>query len=155
MNIMSKPYDVEAIRRDFPILSELVRGKRLVYLDSAGSAQKPRQVIDTVRRVYETEYSNVHRGLHYMSERASARYEQARATTRAFLNAEHDHEIIFTKGTTEAINLVAASYGTANLGPGDEVLISQAEHTASDCCKASQCRCVEYVGGRYSVGQRK
>ena len=128
MNIMSKPYDVEAIRRDFPILSESVRGKRLIYLDSAGSAQKPRQVIDTVRRVYETEYANVHRGLHYMSEQASARYEQARATTRAFLNAEHDHEIIFTKGTTEAINLVAASYGAANLEPGDEVLISHAEH---------------------------
>ncbi|MBM85820.1 MAG: cysteine desulfurase [Rhodospirillaceae bacterium] len=125
---MGKAYDVEAICRDFPILAESVRGKRLVYLDSAGSAQKPRQVIDTIRQVYEAEYANVHRGLHFMSEQASVRYERARATTRAFLNAEYDHEIIFTKGTTEAINLVAASYGVANLGHGDEVLISFAEH---------------------------
>jgi cysteine desulfurase/selenocysteine lyase len=129
MNDMSTPaYDVEAIRADFPILSELVRGKRLVYLDSAGSAQKPRQVIEAVQRVYGTEYSNVHRGLHYMSEQTSARYEQAREKLRAFINAAHEHEVIFTKGTTESINLVASAYGNANLGPGDEILVTHAEH---------------------------
>jgi cysteine desulfurase/selenocysteine lyase len=125
---MSTPYDVEAIRADFPILSQLVRGKRLVYLDSAGSAQKPRQVIEAVERVYETEYANVHRGLHYMSEQTSARYEEARETVRAFINAEHSHEVIFTKGTTESINLVASSYGRKMVGPGDEVLLTYAEH---------------------------
>lgn len=129
MNDMSTlPYDVEAIRGDFPILSELVRGKRLVYLDSAGSAQKPRQVIEAVQQVYGTEYANVHRGLHYMSEQTSARYEEARKKVRAFINAEHEHEVIFTKGTTESINLVASSYGNANLGPGDEILVTHAEH---------------------------
>jgi cysteine desulfurase/selenocysteine lyase len=125
---MSTPYDVEAIRADFPILCQLVRGKRLVYLDSAGSAQKPRQVIEAVERVYETEYANVHRGLHYMSEQTSARYEEARETVRAFINAEHSHEVIFTKGTTESINLVASSYGRKMVGPGDEVLLTYAEH---------------------------
>jgi cysteine desulfurase / selenocysteine lyase len=129
MNDMSTPpYDVEAIRADFPILSELVRGKRLVYLDSAGSAQKPRQVIEAVQRVYGAEYANVHRGLHYMSEQTSARYEEAREKVRAFINAEHEHEVIFTKGTTESINLVASSYGNANVGPGDEVIVTHAEH---------------------------
>ena len=128
MNDMTTPYDVEAIRGDFPILSELVRGKRLVYLDSAGSAQKPRQVIEAVDKVYRTEYSNVHRGLHYMSEQTSARYEEAREKVRAFINAEHEHEVIFTKGTTESINLVASSYGNANVGPGDEVIVTHAEH---------------------------
>ncbi|MDE0808288.1 MAG: cysteine desulfurase [Alphaproteobacteria bacterium] len=122
------PYDVEAIRADFPILSEPVRGKRLVYLDSAGSAQKPRQVIEAVQRVYGSEYSNVHRGLHYMSEQTSARYEEAREKVRAFINAKHEHEVIFTKGTTESINMVASSFGNANVGLGDEVIITHAEH---------------------------
>ncbi|MDA9976043.1 cysteine desulfurase [Alphaproteobacteria bacterium] len=122
------PYDVEAIRADFPILSEPVRGKRLVYLDSAGSAQKPQQVIEAVQRVYGSEYSNVHRGLHYMSEQTSARYEEAREKVRAFINAEHEHEVIFTKGTTESINMVASSFGNANVGLGDEVIITHAEH---------------------------
>lgn len=128
MNLMPRPYDVEAIRADFPILSQTVRGKPLVYLDSAGSAQKPRQVVEAVARAYETEYANVHRGLHYLSELASARYEAARETVRAFIGAEHAHEIIFTQGTTDSLNLVAAGYGAANLGPGDEVLVTLAEH---------------------------
>lgn len=129
MNYMNTlPYDVEAIRADFPILSEPVRGKRLVYLDSAGSAQKPRQVIEAVQRVYGSEYSNVHRGLHYMSEQTSARYEEAREKVRAFINAKHEHEVIFTKGTTESINMVASSFGNANVGLGDEVIITHAEH---------------------------
>ena len=129
MNYMNTlPYDVEAICADFPILSEPVRGKRLVYLDSAGSAQKPQQVIEAVQRVYGSEYSNVHRGLHYMSEQTSARYEEAREKVRAFINAEHEHEVIFTKGTTESINMVASSFGNANVGLGDEVIITHAEH---------------------------
>ena len=129
MNYMNTlPYDVEAIRADFPILSEPVRGKRLVYLDSAGSAQKPQQVIEAVQRVYGSEYSNVHRGLHYMSEQTSARYEEAREKVRAFINAKHEHEVIFTKGTTESINMVASSFGDANVGLGDEVIITHAEH---------------------------
>ena len=125
---MTAWFDVDTARRDFPILSKPVRGRRLVYLDSAGSAQKPRQVIDTVRDVYEYDYANVHRGLHYLSERASARYEEARETVRAFINAPEQHEVVFTKGTTEAINLVASSYGRSVLEPGDEVLITCAEH---------------------------
>ncbi len=126
---MTAGFDVDAIRRDFPILGQTVRGKRLVYLDSAGSAQKPRHVIDTVKHVYEAEYANVHRGLHFMSEQTSARYEHVRAKVRAFINAEHDHEVIFTGGTTGAINLVAASHGrAAAIGPGDEILITYAEH---------------------------
>ena len=125
---MTARFDVDTARRDFPILSKPVRGRRLVYLDSAGSAQKPRQVIDTVRDVYENDYANVHRGLHYLSERASARYEEARETVRAFINAPEQHEVVFTRGTTEAINLVASSYGRTVLGPGDEVLITCAEH---------------------------
>ena len=125
---MTARFDVDTARGDFPILSKPVRGRRLVYLDSAGSAQKPRQVIDTVRDVYENDYANVHRGLHYLSERASARYEEARETVRAFINAPEQHEVVFTRGTTEAINLVASSYGRSVLGPGDEVLITCAEH---------------------------
>ena len=125
---MTARFDVDTARGDFPILSKPVRGRRLVYLDSAGSAQKPRHVIDTVRDVYENDYANVHRGLHYLSERASARYEAARETVRAFINASEQHEVVFTRGTTEAINLVASSYGRSVLGPGDEVLITCAEH---------------------------
>ena len=122
------PFDAATIRNDFPILKEEVRGKRLVYLDSAGSAQKPKQVIDAVKHVYEAEYSNVHRGLHYMSEQTSARYEEARLKVARFINAEFEQEIIFTKGTTESINLVANSFGIKNLGPEDEILLTWAEH---------------------------
>ena len=107
----TQPFDVEAARADFPILAKDIRGKRLVYLDSAASSQKPRQVIDCVSGVYESEYANVHRGLHYLSERATARYEGTRETIRAFIGAKSTHEIIYTKGTTEAINLVASSWG--------------------------------------------
>ena len=122
------PFDAASIRNDFPILKEEIRGKRLVYLDSAGSAQKPKQVIDAVKHVYEAEYSNVHRGLHYMSEQTSARYEEARLKVARFINAEFEQEIIFTKGTTESINLVANSFGIKNLGPEDEIVLTWAEH---------------------------
>ena len=121
-------FDAASIRNDFPILKEEIRGKRLVYLDSAGSAQKPKQVIDAVKHVYEVEYSNVHRGLHYMSEQTSARYEEARLKVARFINAEFEQEIIFTKGTTESINLVANSFGIKNLGPEDEIVLTWAEH---------------------------
>ena len=121
-------FDAASIRNDFPILKEEIRGKRLVYLDSAGSAQKPKQVIDAVKHVYEAEYSNVHRGLHYMSEQTSARYEEARIKVARFINAEFEQEIIFTKGTTESINLVANSFGIKNLGPEDEIVLTWAEH---------------------------
>ena len=125
---MTTAYDVAAIRADFPILAQYIRGQSLVYLDSAASAQKPRQVIDCVSGVYETGYANVHRGLHYLSEKATADYEGAREKIRAFMNAESSAEIIYTRGASEAINLVAASWGGANIGPGDEIVISEAEH---------------------------
>ncbi|MEC8117454.1 MAG: cysteine desulfurase [Pseudomonadota bacterium] len=125
---MTTAYDVAAIRADFPILAQDIRGQSLVYLDSAASAQKPRQVIDRVSGVYETGYANVHRGLHYLSEKATADYEGAREKIRAFMNAESSAEIIYTRGASEAINLVAASWGGANIGPGDEIVISEAEH---------------------------
>ncbi len=120
--------DVEAVRRDFPILSQKVHGKPLVFLDSAASAQKPRQVIDAIRRVYETEYANVHRGIHWMSERATDRMEGARETVRRFLNAGSAREIVFTRNATEAVNLVSASWGRNFLKAGDEIVISEMEH---------------------------
>jgi cysteine desulfurase/selenocysteine lyase len=125
MNMM---YDVEKIRADFPILSEEIRGQSLVFLDSAASAQKPRQVINRVSDVYETSYANVHRGLHYLSEHATAAYEGAREKIRAFINADDVREVIYTKGATDAINLVAGSWGRQNLQAGDEIIISYAEH---------------------------
>jgi cysteine desulfurase/selenocysteine lyase len=122
------PYDVEAVRRDFPILSTTVYGKPLVYLDNGASAQKPQAVIDTMSEVYRTSYANVHRGLHYLSNTATDAFEEAREITRRFLNAAHADEIIFTKNSTEAMNLVAASFGLAHIGQGDEIVLSIMEH---------------------------
>jgi cysteine desulfurase/selenocysteine lyase len=122
------PYDVERIRADFPILAQEVHGRPLAFLDSAASAQKPRQVIDAVSRLHETEYANVHRGAYYLSERATAAYEGARDKVRDFINAASRKEIIFTRNATEAINLVAASYGRKHLKAGDEILITEMEH---------------------------
>ncbi len=124
-------YDVEKVRADFPILAEKIYGKPLVFLDSAASAQKPRVVIEAMKSLYEHEYANVHRGLYWLSERATDRFEQARRTLAAHLNAAHDHEIIFTRNGTEAINLVAASWGRAFLKAGDEIVISELEHHAN------------------------
>ena len=121
-------YDVDAIREDFPILGENVYDKPLVYLDNGASAQKPRAVIDSLSRVYETGYANVHRGVHYMSQKATDAMEGAREKARAFINAEHAHEAIFVRGATEGINLVASSWGRANLGAGDEIVLSVMEH---------------------------
>src|ERR1044072_836973 len=104
-------YDVEAIRKDFPILSRQVYGKPLVYLDNAASAQKPKAVLDVLQRAYAEEYANVHRGLHFLSNAATDAYEEARKTAARFLNAATDSQIIFTKNATEGINLVAQSFG--------------------------------------------
>ena len=120
--------DVQRIRDDFPILQTQMRGKPLVYLDSAVSAQKPRCVIETLKHFYECEYANIHRGVYELSERATERYDEAREKARRFLNAASSREIVFVRGTTEAINLVAASYGRTNLQKGDEILISAMEH---------------------------
>ncbi|HEX7192941.1 MAG TPA: cysteine desulfurase [Thermoanaerobaculia bacterium] len=120
--------DVARIRRDFPILARNVRGKRLVYLDNAATTQKPQAVIDRIVRYYTEENSNVHRGVHYLSEVATAAYESARTTVKKFIHARDEKEIVFTRGTTEAINLVAQAWGRANVGAGDEVLITAIEH---------------------------
>jgi cysteine desulfurase/selenocysteine lyase len=121
-------YDVEAVRRDFPILSRTVYGKPLTYLDNAASAQKPKAVIDAVSHAYLEEYANVHRGLHFLSNAATEAYEDAREIVRRFINAEHLEEIIFTKNATEAMNLVAASFGLGGIGEGDEIVLSIMEH---------------------------
>ena len=120
--------DVARIRRDFPIFDRPVQGKRLVFLDSAASAQKPRSVIDAERHVYEAEYANVHRGVYWLSQRATEAYEGTREKVRDFLNAAETREIIFLRGATEGINLVAQTYGRRFLGLGDEVVVTQAEH---------------------------
>ena len=123
-----RPYDVAAVRRDFPILSKEVYGTPLVYLDNAASAQKPRQVIERLVYAYENEYANVHRGLHYLANAATEAYEGAREKVRAFLNAASADEIVFTRSTTEAINLVASSFGQIAIGAGDEIVLSIMEH---------------------------
>ncbi len=125
---MTSRYEVERIRRDFPILSRNVRGKRLVYLDNAATTQKPKAVIDRIVRYYSEENSNVHRGVHYLSEVATVEYENARRFVKRFINANDEKEVVFTRGTTEAINLVAQSWGRANVREGDEILISAIEH---------------------------
>jgi cysteine desulfurase/selenocysteine lyase len=121
-------YDVEAIRADFPILAQRPYGRPLVYLDNAASAQKPKQVIDRLSYVYEHEYANVHRGLHYLANAATEAYEAARETVRRFVNASSHEEVVFTRSATEAINLVASSFGLAHIGAGDEIVLSVMEH---------------------------
>jgi cysteine desulfurase/selenocysteine lyase len=120
--------DVERIRDDFPILRRRLRGRELVYLDNAATAQKPQVVIDAVSRFYTQENANVHRGVHYLSERATAAYDEARWKIAEFIHARHPHEVVFTRGTTESINLVAQSYGRTFLRAGDEILITGMEH---------------------------
>ena len=128
VNFESKNYDVASIRKDFPILSKQVHGKPLVYLDNGASAQKPQQVIDAITKAYSDEYSNVHRGLHYLSNVATDNYENARNTVKDFLNAKSTDEIIFTRSSTEAINLVSYSWGVDNISAGDEIIVSIMEH---------------------------
>ncbi len=125
---MAAPYNIDAVRADFPILAREVHGKPLVYLDNGASAQKPRAVIDAVSHAYSHEYANVHRGLHFLSNAATDAYEAARGKVRKFLNAPNDETIVFTKGTTEAINLVAYGWAMPRLEEGDEIVLSIAEH---------------------------
>ena len=127
----TKLYDVEAIRADFPILSREVHGKPLVYLDSAASAQKPRQVMDALMLAYTDTYSNVHRGLHFLSEASTDAYEAVRGSVGSFIGAASGDEIVFTSGATMALNLIARCWAEPRLQPGDEILISIAEHHAN------------------------
>ena len=124
-------YDVDAIRRDFPILAREVNGKPLVYLDNGASAQKPRAVIDAVTQAYSMEYANVHRGLHYLSNLATDHYEGVRGKVARFLGAGHEDEIVFTTGTTHGINLVSYGWAAPRLQPGDEIVLSVMEHHAN------------------------
>ncbi len=128
VKVASAKFEPLAVRGDFAILSREVYGKPLVYLDSAASAQKPRAVLDAMKTFAESEYANVHRGVHYLSAKATQRYEAARETVRRFLNAEHSDEIVFTKGGTEAINLVAYSFLGLRIQPGDEIVLTTMEH---------------------------
>ena len=121
-------YDVARIRKDFPILATEVYGKPLVYLDNAASAQKPQAVLDRLYQAYTTQYANVHRGLHYLANEATDAYEGAREKVAAFLNAKRKEEIIFTRNATEAINLVAYTFGHERIKPGDEIVVSIMEH---------------------------
>jgi len=120
--------DVGKVRADFPVLASQANGKPLVYLDNAATSQKPRQVIDALGRFYAEENANIHRGVHHLSQKATLAYEAARGKLQRFLNAADPHEIVFVRGTTEAINLVANSFGRANLSAGDEVIVSAMEH---------------------------
>jgi cysteine desulfurase/selenocysteine lyase len=123
--------DVATIRKDFPVLEQVQDGKRLVFLDSAASSQRPRQVIDAMSEFYLSDYANVHRGVYQLAERSTNRFEAARRSVATFINAASPNEIVFTKNATEAINLVAGSWGRANLGPGDAVVVSLLEHHAN------------------------
>src|SRR5271154_2712291 len=124
-------FDVEPTRAVFPILAERPYGKPLVYLDNAASAQKPRAVLDRLAHFYEHEYANVHRGLHYLANAATDAHEAARESGRRYLNAGSIEEIVFTRSATEAINLVAASFGLTGIGEGDEIVLSVMEHHAN------------------------
>ena len=128
---MSTPLDTARVRADFPILQREVRGKRLVFLDSAASAQKPRAVIDAMRDHYEQGYANIHRGVYHLSQVSTQAYEATRAKAARFLGAASEREVVFTRNATEGINLVAQTWGRANVGEGDEILVTQLEHHAN------------------------
>jgi cysteine desulfurase/selenocysteine lyase len=144
----STSFDVARIRADFPILAQRVHGKPLVYFDNGATSQKPGTVIETLDRYYAAENSNIHRGVHSLSERATAAYEAAREKVRGFINARFDKEIVFVRGTTEAINLVAQSYGRNVLRPGDEIIVSAMEHHSNIVPWQMVC---EQVGARLRV----
>jgi cysteine desulfurase/selenocysteine lyase len=126
--VQSSSFDVERLRQVFPILNQKVRGKALVYLDNAATSQKPQPVIDAIARYYQSGNANIHRGVHFLSEHATGEHEAAREAVRQFINATRMEELIFVRGTTEGINLVAQTYGRAHVGAGDEVLVSAMEH---------------------------
>src|SRR5437868_15505464 len=125
---VSTTFDVERIREDFPVLKQKIHGKPLVYLDSAATARKPFAVIDAIRKFDEVDCANLHRGVHELSQRSTAAYEETRAKTKRFLNARSKDQLIFVRGTTEGINLVSNSWGRQNVKAGDEVIISAMEH---------------------------
>ena len=120
--------DVELIRSEFPILSRQVNGHPLVYLDNGATSQKPQSVISAISKYYTYENSNIHRGIHTLSQEATTAYEESRTTVQRFINAKHTHEVIFTSGTTGSINLIASSFGKKYLKEGDEIIISTMEH---------------------------
>ena len=128
MPVVGPGVDVETVRTEFPVLHQMVNGKPLVYLDNASTSQKPQAVIDTLVQYYTMDNSNVHRGVHTLSQRATDHYEEARAKVRRFINAEADEEIIYVRGTTEGINLVAQTFGRQNVGEGDEIIVTAMEH---------------------------
>jgi len=127
-NQIAASFDVEKIREDFPVLKQNIHGKPLVYLDSAATAQKPFAVIDAIRRFHEVDCANIHRGVHELSQRSTAAYEETRAKARRFLNSKSKNELIFVRGTTEGINLVSSTWGRKNVKAGDEIVISAMEH---------------------------
>src|SRR5689334_14710345 len=127
-SMLSIGFDVEKVREDFPVLKQSIHGKPLVYLDSAATAQKPFAVIEAIRKFHEVDCANIHRGVHELSQRSTAAYEETRAKVRRFLHARSNEELIFVRGTTEGINLVSSSWGRKNVGVGDEVIISAMEH---------------------------
>ena len=128
LHTVKRAYDVQRIRRDFPILAGDVRGKKLVYLDNAATSQKPQIVLDAIARYYEQENANIHRGVHFLSELATSKHDHARQIVQKFINAPHAHEIVFVRGATEAINLVAQTYGRKHVSSCDEVLVTAMEH---------------------------
>ena len=147
-SVVESAFDVQRIRRDFPILTRSIREQNLVYLDSAATTQKPQPVLDTLANYYATGNANIHRGVYLLSEEATAAYDRAREKVQGLLNARAAHEIIFTRNSTESINLVAQSYGRQNLGPGDEVLITHMEHHSNIVPWQLLC---EQVGARLCV----
>src|SRR5437764_144916 len=124
-------FDVDKIREDFPVLKQKIHGKPLVYLDNAATSQKPRAVIDAIIKFYEVDCANIHRGVHELSQRSTAAYELTRSKAKRFLNARSIQEIIFLRGTTEAINLVTQSWGRGTITTGDEIIIAGLEHHAN------------------------
>ena len=147
-SVVESAFDVQRIRRDFPILTRSIREQNLVYLDNAATTQKPQPVLDTLANYYATGNANIHRGVYLLSEEATAAYDSAREKVQGLLNARAAHEIIFTRNSTESINLVAQSYGRQNLGPGDEVLITHMEHHSNIVPWQLLC---EQVGARLCV----
>lgn len=127
-NLVAEEFDVERIREDFPVLKQKIHGKPLVYFDSAATAQKPQSVIDAIRKFYEVDCANIHRGVHELSQRSTAAYEETRLKAKRFLNARSKNEIVFVRGATEGINLVASAWGRQNVKAGDEIVISALEH---------------------------
>src|ERR1044071_8566799 len=127
-SVVPAAFDVEKVREDFPVLKQKIHGKPLVYLDNAATSQKPQSVIDAIVKFYTVDCANIHRGVHELSQRSTAAYEETRAKTKRFLNARTKQEIIFVRGTTEGINLVTHSWGRGHINEGDEIMIAGLEH---------------------------